>query len=49
MKINELRFGYVFEMPTNSSVGTRFTSHEITLGLNLGVFNFHDLTQISDF
>lgn len=49
MKINELRFGYVFEMPTNNSVGTRFTSHEITLGLNLGVFNFHDLTQISDF
>ncbi|MBX2970279.1 MAG: type IX secretion system membrane protein PorP/SprF [Cyclobacteriaceae bacterium] len=49
MKINELRFGYVFEMPTNNSVGTRFTSHEITLGLNLRVFNFHDLTQISDF
>jgi len=49
MKINELRFGYVFEMPTNNSVGTRFTSHEITLGLNLSVFNFHDLTQISDF
>jgi type IX secretion system PorP/SprF family membrane protein len=49
MKINELRFGYVFEMPTNNSVGTRFTSHEVTLGLNLGVFNFHDLTQISDF
>lgn len=49
MKINELRFGYVFEMPTNNSVGTRFTSHEITLGLNLSVFNFHDLAQISDF
>lgn len=49
MKINELRFGYVFEMPTNNSVGTRFTSHEITLGLNLSMFNFHDLTQISDF
>lgn len=49
MKLNELRFGYVFEMPTNNSVGTRFTSHEITLGLNLSVFNFHDLTQISDF
>ncbi|MBX2966514.1 MAG: type IX secretion system membrane protein PorP/SprF [Cyclobacteriaceae bacterium] len=49
MKINELRFGYVFELPTNKSVGTRFTSHEITLGINLSVFNFHDLAQISDF
>lgn len=49
IKFNEFRFGYVFEMPTNKSVGTRFTSHEITLGLNLGVFNFHDITRISDF
>ena len=49
IKFNEFRFGYVFEMPTNKSVGTRFTSHEITLGLNLGVFNFHDVTRISDF
>jgi len=49
IKFKDFRFGYVFEMPTNQSVGTRFTSHEITLGLNLGLFNFHDLTQISDF
>ncbi|HRJ30222.1 MAG TPA: type IX secretion system membrane protein PorP/SprF [Cyclobacteriaceae bacterium] len=49
IKFNEFRFGYVFEMPTNKSVGVRFTSHEITLGLNLGVFSFHDITRISDF
>ncbi|MBX2955151.1 MAG: type IX secretion system membrane protein PorP/SprF [Cyclobacteriaceae bacterium] len=49
IKFNEFRFGYVFEMPTNKSVGTNFTSHEITLGLNLSVFGFHDLTQVSDF
>ncbi|MBX2963301.1 MAG: type IX secretion system membrane protein PorP/SprF [Cyclobacteriaceae bacterium] len=49
VKFNQFRFGYVFEMPTNKSVGTNFTTHEITLGINLGIFNFHDVNQISDF
>jgi type IX secretion system PorP/SprF family membrane protein len=38
------RFGYVFELPTNKSVGANFTTHEISLGIRLSVFSFHDLT-----
>lgn len=38
----QYRFGYVFEMPTNKSVGTQFTTHEITLGIQLSVFSFHE-------
>jgi type IX secretion system PorP/SprF family membrane protein len=38
------RFGYVFEMPTNKSVGTQFSTHEITLGVLLSVFDFHERT-----
>lgn len=38
------RFGYVFEVPSNNSVGARFTSHELTFGMNLALFSFHDTT-----
>jgi type IX secretion system PorP/SprF family membrane protein len=34
------RFGYVFELPTAQSVGSRFTSHEITLGITFSAFDF---------
>lgn len=44
----KFRFGYVFELPTNKSVGTNFTTHEISLGIRLSVFSFHD-TTISNF
>lgn len=44
----KFRLGYVFELPTNKSVGTNFTTHEISLGLRLSVFSFHD-TTISNF
>jgi type IX secretion system PorP/SprF family membrane protein len=40
--------GYVFEVPTNKSVGARFTTHEINLGIRLSVFSFHDKT-VSNF
>lgn len=40
----KFRLGYVFELPTNKSVGTNFTTHEITLGMRLSVFSFHDTT-----
>lgn len=40
----KFRFGYVFELPTNKSVGANFTTHEISLGLRLSVFSFHDTT-----
>ena len=36
------RFGYVFELPTNKSVGTKFTTHEISLGILLSIFGFHE-------
>ncbi len=38
----KLKFGYTFEMPTNNSVGTAFSTHEIFLGLEMPTFNFHD-------
>jgi type IX secretion system PorP/SprF family membrane protein len=38
----KFRFGYVFELPTNKSVGTQFTSHELTVGVLLSVFTFHE-------
>jgi type IX secretion system PorP/SprF family membrane protein len=41
MDIKEYRIGYVFEVPTNASVGTRFTTHEISIAMSLAVFEFH--------
>lgn len=38
---DSFRFGYTFEMPTGSSVGTNFTSHEITIGYRLNALGFH--------
>jgi type IX secretion system PorP/SprF family membrane protein len=50
MKLNNTaRFGYTFEVPTNNSVGARFTSHEFMIGLNMAVFNFQDNIGISTF
>lgn len=40
----QYRFGYVFELPTNKSVGTNFTTHEISLGVLLSFFSFHERT-----
>ncbi len=42
MDIKEYRIGYVFEVPTNASVGTRFTTHEISIAMSLAVFEFHN-------
>jgi len=38
----KLKFGYIFEVPTNNSVGASFTSHELFLGLTMPTFDFHD-------
>ena len=46
---DNLRFGYVFELPTKNSVGTQYTTHELTLGVRLSVLTFHDLGAIRDF
>ena len=43
------KFSYAFELPTNKSVGVNFTTHEITLGLNLAVFDFHDIETVNSF
>jgi len=43
------RFGYVFELPSNSSVGLNFTSHEIMLGIRIKALRFHDITTIRNF
>jgi type IX secretion system PorP/SprF family membrane protein len=49
MKLNDmLRFGYVFEVPTNGSVGARYTSHEIMVGINMSLLSFHT-TSITNF
>lgn len=36
-----LRVGYVFEVPTGSSVGARYTTHELTAGIRFNVLKFH--------
>jgi type IX secretion system PorP/SprF family membrane protein len=46
---DNLRLGYVFELPGKNSVGTHYTTHELTLGVRLGVLTFHDLGAIRDF
>lgn len=35
------RIGYVFEVPTGSSVAANFSTHEICIGYRLNAFSFH--------
>jgi type IX secretion system PorP/SprF family membrane protein len=44
-----MRIGYIFELPTNKSVGTSYTTHEFTIGVRMSVMKFHDLTAVADF
>lgn len=46
---DNLRVGYVFEMPTNKSVGINYTTHEITVGFRMRFLRFHDIDSIVDF
>lgn len=49
-QINEvLRVGYVLEVPSGPSVGSNFTTHEITIGFRTAVLNFHDKGTIKSF
>jgi type IX secretion system PorP/SprF family membrane protein len=41
---DQLRLGYVFELPTSQSVSSNFTTHEISIGLMLSAFSFHERT-----
>jgi type IX secretion system PorP/SprF family membrane protein len=50
MKVGDkYRFGYVFELPAGNSVGARFTSHELMLGINIAVLRFHDALAVMNF
>lgn len=42
------RFGYAFEVPSGNSVGARFTTHELSFGLNMAVLSFHS-TSLTNF
>lgn len=44
-----MRIGYVFELPTNQSIGSSFVSHEITVGFRVKALRFHDTLMILDF
>ncbi len=46
---NSFRLGYVFEVPTANSVGTNFTTHEITLGFRMNLFTFHENSSAISF
>jgi type IX secretion system PorP/SprF family membrane protein len=39
---DKFRFGYAFELPTGSTVGPQFTSHELTLAVKMALLNAHD-------
>ncbi len=38
------RFGYAFEVPSGNSVGARFTTQELSFGINLAVLCFHSMS-----
>lgn len=46
---NGLRVGYVFEVPTGSSVGANFTTHELTIGFRTALFSFHEDNAVMSF
>ncbi len=51
-KINlgdQLRFGYVLELPTSRSVGFAYTVHELTVGIRMRALRFHDINTVNDF
>lgn len=46
---DKFRVGYVIEVPTSSSVGTRFLTHELTLGFRMNVLSFHNNSGVLSF
>jgi type IX secretion system PorP/SprF family membrane protein len=44
-----LRLGYIFELPTNKSVGLNYATHEFTIGIRMAFLKSHDLQSIVDF
>lgn len=43
----QFRFGYAFELPTNKSVGTKFATHEISIGVILSAFSYHERSLVN--
>lgn len=46
--LEKYKLAYLFELPSNSSVGTRFTTHEVMISLRTAIFDFHE-RSISNF
>ena len=46
---NSFRLGYTFEVPTNKSVGTSFSTHELMLGVRFDVLRFHSNSGVTSF
>ncbi|MEI9918991.1 MAG: type IX secretion system membrane protein PorP/SprF [Bacteroidota bacterium] len=44
-----IRMGYVFEMPTSKSVGLKFPTHELMLGVRFATMKFHDIEAVRNF
>jgi hypothetical protein len=42
------RLGYTLEVPTNTSVGSRYVSHEFTFGFNMAIFGSQQ-TAVTNF
>jgi type IX secretion system PorP/SprF family membrane protein len=40
--VNDLKMGYVLELPGGQSSNLRFTSHEFMLSMGIGVMRYHD-------
>ncbi len=40
--VGKVRLGYLVEVPIAPSSNLVFTSHEVSIGMSLGVFNYHD-------
>lgn len=40
--VKNFRLGYVFELPGSSASSLNFTSHEITIGMSMGLLSMHE-------
>lgn len=50
LKIGErMRLGYAFELPTDTSIGTSFTTHELQLNFRIRAFTYHDIETVRNF
>ena len=46
--LDNYRFAYAFEVPTNHSVGARFVTNELMLSIRMSLLGFHE-TSVSLF